>query len=134
MKKRMLLFVCLMIGLVSCDNVNDVYYVIENNTQDSIRLNYSYTTNCINSSTPDTSIILSPNQKDTIFVFTLISPSVYDPEDGTHMTNVLFDNIIRLSDNASLQKDISLRKNWNYVETGKYSAILECVLDDNNWE
>jgi len=131
--KRLLLFVCLLIGLISCDNVNDVYYLVENNTQDSVRLNYSYTTNCINSNTPDTSIILSPNQKDTIFVFTLISPSVYDPEDGPRMTNVLFDNIFRLSDNASLQKDISLRKNWNYVETGKYAAVLECVIDENDW-
>jgi hypothetical protein len=133
MKIRLLLFVCLMIGFVSCDYENDVYYLVENNTQDSVRLDYSYTSNCIHSDTPDTSIILSPNQKDTIFVFTLISPFVYDPEDGNHMMNVLFDNIIRLRDNVSLQKDMSLRKNWNYVETGKYSAVLECEIDDNDW-
>ena len=133
MKVRLLLFVCLMIGFVSCDYENDVYYLVENNTQDCVRLSYSYAANYFDYNTTDTSIVLSPYQKDTIFVYTQISPSVYNPESKSRMINVLFDNIIRLRDSAYIQKDASLRKNWDYFVTGKYSAVLEFVIEDTDW-
>jgi hypothetical protein len=134
MKTRVCIFMlCLGMIIVSCDTYNYIHYTVQNNTMDSIRLKYFFADNYFTTHAIDTSIILKGDQKDTIFIYTLISPFVYDPEEGDKMINITNVDILRLRDSAKMIKDVTLRKNWIYKETGRNSALMELNIKDTDF-
>ena len=125
-----ILLVSLGIAFISCDRQNLIHYTVENKTGDSIKFIYSFGENYFDNQATDTTIVLKSNQKDTIFTFTQISPSVYDPEDGNTMIYIIHVDVTRLRDHAKIKKDASLRKNWIYRETGRNEAIMAFTITD----
>ncbi|MEX0965816.1 MAG: hypothetical protein WD077_01150 [Bacteroidia bacterium] len=116
--------------LTSCDRYNYIHYTAENKTADSIKFTFSFGKFFSDLHPTDTTIILKSNQKDTLFIFTQISPSVYDAENETKMVYIFNTEVIRLHDSLLIKKDVSLRKNWNYRETGRNAAVMEFVIND----
>ena len=134
MKIKVYLFlITLGVILTSCDRYNYIHYTVDNQTKDSIRFSYSFGESYFDNQATDTTIFLKGNQKDTIFVFEQISPSVYDPEDGDKMIYIINVDILRLKDSTKIKKDVTLRKNWNYRETGKNSALMEFTINDGDF-
>jgi hypothetical protein len=134
MKTRaFIVMICLGMVIGSCDTYNYIHYTVQNNTRDSLRLKYLFADNYFSTHATDTSIILKGDQKDTIFIYTLISPFVYDPEEGDKMFNITNLDIMRLRDSAKMTKDVTLRKNWIYKETGRNSALMELNIKDTDF-
>jgi hypothetical protein len=128
---RIKLFLSLMtlgLILISCDDYNYVHYTVYNKTGDSIKFSYSFDESYSDNQKTDTSIILKEYQKDTLFIFLFISSGVWDPEDCEKMIYISNMDIMRLNDSSKILKDVSLRRNWKYTETGRYSANMELVI------
>ncbi len=134
MKTKMyLLLFALGVAMTSCDTYNYIHYTIENKTEDSIKCTYTYGENFFDNQPSDTTVFLYGNQIDTIFIFTQISPSVYDPEYGDIMFYLINIEILRLRDSTTINKDATLRNNWYYRETGKNSALMEFEINDSDF-
>jgi hypothetical protein len=134
MKTKVYLFlVALGVILTSCDRYNYIHYTIENTTEDSIKCTYSFGESYFDNLATDSAIYLKGNQKDTIFIFEQISPTVYDPEGGNKMIYIINLDILRLKDSVMIKKDVTSRKNWIYRESGKNSALLEFTINDNDF-
>ena len=131
--KVYLFLITLGVILTSCDKYNYIHYTIENNTEDSIKCSYFFGRSYFDGQGTDTTIFLKGNQKDTLFIFTQISPSVYDEERGEKMIYIINVDILRLKDSAMIKKDVTLRKNWRYRETGKNSALMEFEINDGDF-
>ena len=119
--------------LVSCDTYNYIHYTVENNTNDSLQLTYTFGDSYFATQATDTTVILPGNRTDTLFIFVQISPSVYDPEDGDHMIYISNTEIMRLRDGMKIKKDVTLRKNWHFIETGKNSALMQFTINENDF-
>ena len=83
MKTKAFLFL-ITFGMIitSCDKYNYIHYTMENKTEDSIKITYSFVKSYFDTQATDTTVFLKENQKDTLFIFEQISPTVYDPEEG----------------------------------------------------
>jgi len=124
------LFFLIIIFLASCDTDNYIHYIVENNTNDSVSIKYTFVDNFMFDHPVDSIVMLKSYQLDTIFTFIQISPSVYNPENGDKMNFIKNVQIIRLSDKVLIKKDMILRENWNYSETGKHSAVMKFVINN----
>jgi hypothetical protein len=125
--------ICLGIILPSCDRYNFIHYTVKNNTNDTLLLTYSFADSYFTTHASDTSIFVKAKQVDTLFIYSLISPYVYDPENESTMIYVSNLNIVRLRDNARIRKEVSIRKNWIYKETGRNSANLEFIINNTDF-
>jgi hypothetical protein len=134
MKIKVYLFL-IILGMIftSCDKENFIHYTMENKTEDSIKCVYSFGESYFDNQAKDKTIFLKGNQKDTLFIFTQISPGVYDPEDGKKMIYIINVDILRLKDNTMIKKDVTLRKNWNFRKTEKNSALMEFEMNDSDF-
>jgi hypothetical protein len=124
---------CLGVILGSCDRYNFVHYTVQNNTSDSLLLTYSFADSYFTTHAKDTSIFVKGNHVDTLFIYSLLSPYVYDPENQGSMIYVSNLSIVRLRDNARIRKEVCIRKNWIYKETGRNSANLEFIINNTDF-
>jgi hypothetical protein len=106
---------------------------MDNQTNDSLKIKYSFADSYFAQKAKDTLIYIKGHQKDTLFIYDLISTSVYNPEDQNKMIYVVNVDITRMRDNAKIVKDVTLKKNWNYIETGKYAALMQFTIIDNDF-
>lgn len=134
MKTKAFLFL-ITFGMIitSCDKYNYIHYTMENKTEDSIKITYSFVKSYFDTQATDTTVFLKENQKDTLFIFEQISPTVYDPEEGDKMIYIFNVNTIKLKDNTNIKKDISQRKNWIFKETGKNAALMELTINESDF-
>lgn len=119
--------------LTSCDTYNDVSYIVDNQTSDSLRLDFKYCADYFGIETGDTVIFLSGNSETVLFVHSVISPRVYNPETEEKMIYIADFDIIRVKDSAKVLKDVTLRKNWNYNEIGKHVAEITFSINDSDF-
>lgn len=133
MKTYVILITFLILILTSCDEYNDVSYIVDNQTSDSLKLDFKYSSDFFGIETGDTVIFLSGNSETVLFVHSVISPSVYNPETEEKMIFIADFDIIRMKDSSEILKDVTLTKKWNYNEIGKHAAELTFSINDSDF-
>jgi len=118
---------------ISCDKYNDVSYIVENQTSDSLKLKFDYSKDYYGIETGDTIMFLAGNSKKEIFIHTVISPQVYNPETEDYMLYIVNFDILRLRDSSMFLKDVTLRKNWIYQEIDDNYAEIRFEVNDSDF-
>ena len=133
MKTYLILITFLTLTLTSCDTYNDVSYIVDNQTSDSLRLDFKCSVDFLGIETGDTVIFLGGNSETVLFVHSVISPSVRNPENGDKLIYVADFDIIRMKDSLEVSKDVTLTKNWIYNEIGKHAAEITFSINDSDF-
>lgn len=133
MRTYLIFLTFLALTFVACDTYNDVSYIVSNQTSDSLKLDFKYSEDYFGINTGDTIIYLEGHSETVLFVHTIISPSVYNPETKEKMIYVAVFNIIRIKDSTLILKDVTLSKNWDYQEIGKHAAEITFLIDDSDF-
>jgi len=133
MKTYLILITFLILILTSCDEYNYVSYIVDNQTSDSLKLDFKYSADFLGIETGDTVIFLGGISETVLFVHSVISPSVRDPEKGEKMIYVADFDIIRMKDSSEVSKDVTLRKNWIYNEIGEHTAEITFSINDTDF-
>lgn len=133
MKTYLIYASILILGFTACDTYNDISYIVRNQTSDSIKLDFKYSEDYFGISTGDTIIFLERDSETVLFVHTVISPSVYNPENKEKMIYIADFDITKNKDNALILKDVTLRKNWEYEEIGKHAAEITLSVKDSDF-
>ena len=134
MKKLNFIFLLFFIlTFISCDKYNDVSYIVENQTSDSLKLKFDYSKDYYGIETGDTIMFLAGNSKKEIFIHTVISPQVYNPETEDYMLYIVNFDILRLRDSSMFLKDVTLRKNWIYQEIDDNYAEIRFEVNDSDF-
>jgi len=133
MKTCLISITFLILALTSCDTYNDVSYIVDNQTSDSLKLDFKYCKDYFGIETGDTVIILKGNSESLLFVHSVISPRIYNPETEDKMIYITDFDIIRMKDSVEVSKDVTLRKNWHYNEKGKHAAEITFSINDSDF-
>jgi hypothetical protein len=133
MKTYLIFLTFLALTFVACDIYNDVSYIVSNQTSDSLKLDFKYSEDYFGINTGDTIICLQGHSETVLFVHSVISPRVYNPETEEKMLYIADFDIIRIKDSSLILKDVTLRKNWDYQELGKHAAEITFLIDDSDF-
>ena len=132
-KQSILLTLLVVLFLNSCDEYNYVYYIVENQANDSIQIDYSYYTYYSNEESESNSIVINSNTEDTLFTFELISPSVYNKDDG-NVLKYLFDvEGRRIIDTTRIKKSILQGKHWEFEKIEDNFANFKITIKDEDF-
>lgn len=123
------------LGLNACDRSSTIYYVVENQSDEQLRIQYVNEMQANVPGRPGSSLTyLVPNQKDTIYSIESIGGSkVSDSETSAVMTGIFIKSIMSLPDSSFIAKDVNLKKNWRYDKTGKRTAVIELTVYGNDF-
>ena len=133
MKTYLTFITILTLTFASCDECNDVSYIVNNQTSDSLKLDFRYSEDYFGISTGDTIIYLEGQSETVLFVHSVISPRVYNPETEDKMIFVADFDIIRMKDSSLILKDVTLSKNWDYNEIGKHAAEITFSISNSDF-
>ena len=133
MIRNLMSIILLAVIIISCDQDNEVSYIVDNQTSDSLKLEFAYSQDYFGIDTGDTVIFLGGLCQQVLFVHSVISPKVYNPEMGKTMTFIVNFDITRIKDSTRILKDVTLTKNWHYHETGENSADIILSIYDSDF-
>lgn len=100
-----------------------------NEKNDVVTIKYTYKDGNWGRKGKDTAIVLYTNQVDTLFTYRLTSSTVYNPELTDTMKFISNIELIRVPDNAKINNDIMLTKNWKFIKTERNVARLEFTIN-----
>lgn len=126
-----------MFVLSSCDKENYVYYIIENQSIDSIRIDYSFfdsfSARIFNVEDSSRTRIINSFEEDTLFIFSVESPKVFNNETADTLIYLYNLEVNRIIDSARTTKNVMLNSNWEFDKRGNHFADFKLVITGNDF-